>query len=347
MNDKIPRMISGNALVGDDLTLLQVEITIEQGIITAIDESNKVHDLWICPAFFNAHTHLGDTVGMDGVLSGDLESLVTPPHGFKHRLLATTPQKEIMKAIRSSAYLMVRRGCAGCADFREGGISGVSVFRQAVKNLPFQPLIFGRDGGEKTAEGLGISSIRDVPDIERIVSDAKGSGKLVAFHAGEKDDRDIEAALSYDPDLIIHATHASDTELKQCADHNIPIAICPQSNWILSVTQSRNNPPVQRMLDTGCRIFLGTDNAMFVQPDMLAEMTFLHTIYRIDPENAIRMAVGASTLLKEPFFIKKGAHANFFILNPRRSNLLFSKNIAASIVKRGFSIGSCKNVFNS
>ena len=44
--------------------------------------------VWICPALFNAHTHLGDTIAMDCGATGDLTALVTPPDGLKHRLLA-------------------------------------------------------------------------------------------------------------------------------------------------------------------------------------------------------------------------------------------------------------------
>ncbi|OPY36907.1 MAG: chlorohydrolase [Methanoregula sp. PtaU1.Bin051] len=347
MRDKNHQIISGKALIGDDLSPLQVEIIIEQGVITAIDESNKAPDVWICPAFFNAHTHLGDTVAMDCAISGNLESLVTPPKGLKHRILATISQEDLVKGIRKSAQIMINRGCAGCADFREGGIPGVNAFRRAVKNLQFHPLIFGRDGGERAGDGLGISSVRDVSDIERVVNDAKKAGTRIAFHAGEKDDRDVDTALSYDPDFIIHATHATDAQLKRCADNDIPIVVCPQSNWILSVTSSRVNPPIRRMLDLGCRLFLGTDNAMFVQPDMFAEMAFLHAVYKIDAEDVLQSAVSGSYLLQESFFIKKGAQANFFILDPSRSNLIFSKNPIASIVKRGTSISSCKNVFNS
>ncbi len=35
------------------------------------------------PAFFNAHTHVGDTVAMDLPVTGALEELVTPPNGLK------------------------------------------------------------------------------------------------------------------------------------------------------------------------------------------------------------------------------------------------------------------------
>ncbi|MCK7537814.1 MAG: hypothetical protein MZV63_46110 [Marinilabiliales bacterium] len=66
---------------------------IENGIITAIEENTSAPECWICPAFFNAHTHLGDTIAMDCGVNGDLMSLVTPPHGLKHRLLAAASRR--------------------------------------------------------------------------------------------------------------------------------------------------------------------------------------------------------------------------------------------------------------
>lgn len=347
MSSGSPQVISGKALVGEDLTLVPVDITVEQGLITAIEEARKVPDLWICPALFNAHTHLGDTVAMDCTTGGDLESLVTPPDGLKHKLLARVSHAELVSGMQQSIRLMAGRGTAGCADFREGGISGVRAIREAADGQNFRIVIFGREGGETIAHGLGVSSSRDVPALEEIVMRAKNLGRMVAFHAGEKDSLDIETALSFDPDLIIHATHATDTQLKQCADTDVPIAICPRSNWTLSVTRSSEHPPVKRMLELGCRIFLGTDNVMFVQPDLLSEMAFLHTVYRIGPVDALRMAVAGSSLRGDPFFIESGARANFFVLDPLNSNLSFSKDPVAALVNRAFSSGICKNVFNS
>jgi cytosine/adenosine deaminase-related metal-dependent hydrolase len=75
------QVISGHALLGEELELSPVDIHIHGGIITAIEENKKVPDLWICPALFNAHTHLGDTIAMDCGSSGDLASLVAPPTG--------------------------------------------------------------------------------------------------------------------------------------------------------------------------------------------------------------------------------------------------------------------------
>lgn len=341
-----PQVISGRALLGEDLTLASVNLIIKNGRIAAIEEVPKVPDLWICPALFNAHTHLGDTIAMDCGDSCDLVSLVTPPNGLKHQILRKAAHADLVRGMRQSIQLMARRGTAGCADFREGGVEGVYALHEATKGQRFRSIIFARDGGETVADGLGVSSARDIPHVETIVDRAKQLGRMVAFHAGEKDSKDVDAALAFDPDLIIHATHATDAQLKKCAKNDIPIAVCPRSNWALSVTGSPDKPPIHRMIKLGCRVFLGTDNVMFVQPDLLTEMAFLHTVYHISPVDVLRMAVEGSRLCGEPFFITQGARANFFILDPRSSNLSFSKDPVAGIVNRAFSIDIGKNVFN-
>ena len=192
----IPLMISGQAFVGEDLALLPVDIVIENGIITAIEENPNAPGVWICPAFFNAHTHLGDTIAMDCGVKGDLASLVTPPGGLKHRLLSAASHRDLVTGMRASIQGMIAGGTAGCADFREGGVAGVSALREAADGLSFRPLIFGRDGGEAVAEGLGISSTRDIDGADTLVADAQRAGKKIALHAGERDAADIDEALA-------------------------------------------------------------------------------------------------------------------------------------------------------
>ena len=122
--------ISGQALVGEELELLPVDIIIENGIISSVEETRHAPMEWICPAFFNAHTHLGDTIAMDCQNNGDLESLVTPPHGLKHRILASAPPENLIAGIHVSIQ-GVTRGRAGCGDFREGGYEGVTALKSA------------------------------------------------------------------------------------------------------------------------------------------------------------------------------------------------------------------------
>jgi cytosine/adenosine deaminase-related metal-dependent hydrolase len=338
--------VSGQALVGEELELRPVDIIIENGIITAVEETPHAPMVWICPAFFNAHTHLGDTIAMDCRNTGDLESLVTPPKGLKHRILAAASPEELVAGMHASIKGMISGGTAGCADFREGGYEGVTALKRAAEGLPFRPVIFGREGGEGIADGLGISSTRDVPDSDILVAKAKQAGKKIALHAGERDSSDIDNALALDPDLLIHCTHATKKQLRECAERQIPVAVCPRSNWTLNVTSSPRHPPFRLLQDLGCTLLLGTDNVMFVPPDMFSEMAFTSIIYRVDPKILLSAAIRGSELTGSSFFIRKGERANFFTIDPARSSLHFSDDPVTSIVKRASGCYIGNNVFN-
>ncbi|MDN7023317.1 amidohydrolase family protein [Methanoculleus sp. FWC-SCC1] len=326
--------VTGLALLGDELRPETVSITVEKGIIRSIEPAAGASDVWIIPAFFNAHTHCGDTVAMDCPCTGSLTELVTPPNGLKHRILAETPRDRLVAAMRASIETMQRSGTAGFADFREGGSDGVAALREAAAGLACRPLIFGRDGGEKIGDGLGISSVRDVKDAERQVARARAEGKLVAFHAGERDPHDVNAALAFDPDLLVHCTHATEKQLRECADRDIPIAICARSNWILGVAERPAHPPVQRMLALGCRVYLGTDNVMFVHPDIFGEMAFISSVYRVPPEEILRAAVAGSRLSGQTYFLQEGKSANFTVINARDANIRFTRDPIATVVRR-------------
>jgi len=299
-------IVSGQAFVGEDLELRQVDVVITNGIITAVEEKPKAPMVWICPAFFNAHTHLGDTIAMDCGRRGDLASLVTPPEGLKHRLLAAASPQDRVSGMRASIQGMLAGGTAGCADFREGGVQGVAELREASERLSFRPVIFGRDGGEAVAEGLGISSTRDIPDADTLAANAH----------------------------------------RLCADRQIPIVVCPRSNWTLGVTTSERHPPLKLMQDLGCKILLGTDNVMFIAPDMFSEMDFTSTVYGIESRVLLHAAVRGSDLTGPSFFIRKGVPANLFMIDPVRSSLHFSRDPVTSIIKRASFCQISHNVFN-
>ena len=283
---------------------------------------------------------------MDCRNTGNLEFLVTPPKGLKHRILAAALPEDLVTGMHASIQEMITGGTAGCADFREGGYEGVTALKRAAEGLPFRPFIFGREGGEGIADGLGISSTRDIPETEELVAKAKQAGKKIALHAGERDAADIDDALALDPDLLIHCTHATKKHLRECAERQIPIAVCPRSNWTLNVTSSPRHPPLQLMQDLGCTLLLGTDNVMFVPPDMFSEMAFTSTIYRVDPKVLLSAAIRGSELTGSSFFIRKGGRANFFTIDPARSTLHFSQDPVTSIVKRASGCNTGNNVFN-
>ena len=174
----------------------------------------------------------------------------------------------------------------------------------------------------------------DFPDVEASVCRARREGRLLAFHAGERDSLDIDGALAFDPDLLIHCTHAGDREIREIADRGIPVAVCPRSNWILGVSSSPVHPPIERMLDLGCTVLLGTDNAMFVQPDLWGEMAFASTVYRIDPHQILASAIRGSEYLLSSATIEEGFPARFLIIDAGGSNLSLSRDPVVSLVRR-------------
>lgn len=339
-------VVSGTILVGAMLDQLEGTVVIRDGRIAAIEEGRTRSGLWIIPAFFNAHTHLGDTIALDYPAKGDLKALVTPPDGIKHRLLSATPASLIREAIQASVRTMEMSGTAGFADFREGGTDGVKILREAVRESDCQAVILGREGGELIADGLGVSSVRDVPDVEDRVRSARAAGKKIAFHAGETDPHDIDAAISLEPDLLVHCTHATRTQLRECAERQIPIAVCARSNWRLGVTSGPEHPPLREMIQLGCRVLLGTDNAMFVSPDLFREMSFISTVYRVEPRLLLQAAVSGSGVFHDQYWIHPGHRASLLILDPSVSNLRFSHDITATIVNRATESLIVKKVFS-
>ncbi len=307
-------ILEGLAFIGEAFTPENVRIFIENGRISEISESKTASTQWIVPAFFNAHTHIADTVGMDTPIDRPLAELVAPPNGLKHRLLRETPPDRLVSAMRDTIQFMKATGTLGFADFREGGTLGVDLLDQAA-DPSVGMVIFGRDGGEFATRGFGLSSAKGTKAEEEAVYRAKAAGKLFAVHAGESGIKDIEAAFALDPDLIIHATHFTGAHIREAADRDIPIVICPRSNWRLGVTADARRPPVREMLDAGCRVFLGTDNVMFVSPDMFAEAAFLQTVYKIGSPDILRMMTDGFSLMGRRGRIEVGGSADLLLLD--------------------------------
>ncbi len=306
--------LEGLAFAGGEFTPRNVKIFIENGRISEMTESKIASTQWIVPAFFNAHIHIADTIGMDTKIDRPLAELVAPPNGLKHRLLRETPDDRLIYAMRDTIAFMKATGTLGFADFREGGKAGVDLLNQAA-DPSVGMFIFGRDGGEFAAQGFGLSSAKGTAAEEEAVRLAKQAGKLFAVHAGEAGVKDIEAAFALDPDLIIHATHFTRAHIREAADRDIPIVICPRSNWLLGATADARRPPIREMLDAGCRVFLGTDNVMFVPPDMFAEATFLQTAYKVDSVEILRMMTDGFSLLGWRGRIEVGGPADLILLD--------------------------------
>lgn len=282
----------------------------------------------ILPSFFNAHTHLGDSVVLEEP-QGNLDEIVGPPDGLKFRRLREASPDEITRAMIKSLSKMVRTGTAGFCDFREGGVQGSRQLKRAQRETGLAGLVLGRPEGLEydaeevnalldVADGVAVSSISDWPydELQKLARHVRRVKRLFSLHASEGQREDIEAVLDLRPDLIIHMTSATEDDWVMCAQEGIPVVLCPRSQMFFG-----RAPDIQAMRASGLVLYLGTDNAMFADPSMLTEMEFAYRVARLKgelrPEDALAMALGGAKLLSDthPITVQEGSPSNLVVLD--------------------------------
>ncbi len=283
----------------------------EDGVIAEIRRDRARDALaegLVLPGLWNAHTHLGDAV-VTQELRGSLEDLVAPPYGLKHRVLAKAKDEAVVAAMRRAMATMLRTGCTGFSDFREGGLKGLKLLYAAVSALPLHGVALGRPAGLsydrrevagllRASDGIAVSSYVDWPssDLEKLAADVRREGKIFSIHCSERIREDIDAVLDLKPAFLVHMVQATDADLERCADAGVPVVVCPRSNAFFGMT-----PDIPRMLRAGVELRLGTDNAMINVPSVLNEIEFAYRIARLKGEvrakEAVDMALRGRRLL--------------------------------------------------
>ncbi|WP_048063423.1 amidohydrolase family protein [Methanococcoides burtonii] len=353
------RIISGTIIYGDEFESIDGYICIEDGVISEIGEEPTDSNNIIAPCFINSHTHIGDSICKDPVLgecnnfkvSKDLDALVRPPGGLKHKILENTSYPDLVRSMRMTIQDMLQTGTSAFADFREGGVLGALALEEAVSDQDIDHLIFGRpkctdrpldeimselDRILQHADGLGMSGTNDL-DMDILIKSkrkAKDFNKLFAIHAGEKDNTDIEKAISLDPDILIHMTKAMRSDLQAISESNIPIVVCPRSNFITDAGMA----PICGMLEEGVNVGVGTDNVMLNSVNMFSEMEVLSKVFGLEDRQVFKMCTlnGASLLgLENTGSIKKGNKADLMILNGNSNNLVGISDPISGMVRRG------------
>ena len=155
---------NGIILRGLNLEPVKSNITVDDGIIIDISKDSKegrlidVDGAIVCPAFLNGHTQIGDSIIKDEGYGVSLGEMVKPPNGVKHRALASAEDYDIVEAMKSSMMEMAESGISHFIDYREGGINGVKLLKEASKDIPITPIILGRDD----------SFYGDEPDLSKV-----------------------------------------------------------------------------------------------------------------------------------------------------------------------------------
>jgi len=242
----------------------------------------------IVPTFVNAHTHIGDSFirKKDIKLPKNVEELVAPTHGLKHRLLNEASDEEIIDGIKDSLDIMIKTGTSHFLDFRENGIHGINQLKNALKNKTISSFILSRpkqlkyDKDEielllENSQGMGLSSISDweYSELMKVAKHVKKRKKIFGIHASERMQEDLDLILDLKPDFLVHLIYAKDNDLERVKDSNIPVVICPRSNMFYGL-----KPNLKLLKKHAVNLLIGTDNAMLTPPNILDEIKYLKTL---------------------------------------------------------------------
>jgi cytosine/adenosine deaminase-related metal-dependent hydrolase len=334
-------IIEGTVLRGRALEPVRGRVVVEDGRIAAVEEADVYSKDVVLPAFVNAHTHIGDSIAKEAGAGLGLDELVAPPDGLKHRLLRRADREEKIDAMRRSLRFMRSSGTATCVEFREGGVEGVELIREATTGLDIEPVVLGRESVDamRESDGFGASGARD-GDFDSVRNATREAGKLFGIHAGERDAHDVNPALDLDPDFVVHMVHPEPLHLERIEDSEIPVVVCPRSNLVTGV----GVPPVRELVDR-TTVALGTDNVMLNSPSMFREMEFTAKLTDVSAAEVLRMATvnGAEIAGLDYGCIEEGRAAKLLVLDGDSDNLAGVRDVVRAVVRRA-GVDDVKNV---
>ncbi len=362
---------SDYGLIGDRLELkTNVSIEIDKsGKITKLFYDNIREDITyskqpnsiLIPGLINSHIHICDSFAKEQGFNKDLLEVVAPPNGLKHKLLGSTSKEIKMQGIREAASEMLANGITSFVDFRENGLTGINLLKEALDYSPINYRILGRCSNSedaksvlKNADGLGYASYDQLSPIQKeklLLLKEKNLGKTIACHDAElsRDEKLFNEIIDDKLiNVIIHGTQYTIDDLKRIKENSISLVLCPRCNGYFG----SGFPPINEINKLKIPISLGTDNVMANNIDLFEEMRYLYRISRtlaagmdfshITSKELLKMvSVNAAKnmgLDKEFGSISEGKYADFSLLNLSDPNYYTYKidkeNIYNIIVQR-------------
>ncbi len=325
----------------------------------------------VIPGFINAHTHIADSIGKDIAAGQRLDARVHPVFGAKSKILQKSLPEHLKTFIRNSAILMIKKGIVAFADFREDGLEGIRLLRDAVNGLPIKCITLGRinyyssptdtaglppERREQAkqvielADGLGISGANENTDATLAQYRQLAGKKLVAIHAAESKET-VKFAKEHTgrsevyrimehlkPDFVVHMTNATENEMSLVAKSGTGVVICPRANGVLGA----GIPKVAQMLRQGCLVAIGTDNVMLNSPDILRELDYTWKVSRategemLKAQEVLKMStINAAQILRlNTGCIETGWAADLVFIDKKHADLYPIHDPYAAIVHR-------------
>ena len=322
----------GRILTGESFDPIAGRVVVEDGRIAAVEETGTDSRDIVVPAFVNAHTHIGDSVAKEAAVGLSLEEAVVPPDSLKHRRLRAASHEELVREMRRTMGFMEQTGTAAFMDFREFGLEGARVLREAEETSDVTAFIFGSDDPEvlDVADGFGASGATDEDFTERRQA-VRDADARFAIHAGEPDDTDIHPALDLDPHLLIHMVHAAADHMERVEEQGVAVTVCPRANLVLDT----GRPPIGDLLDH-TTVALGTDNVMLNPPSMFQEMAYTAKTFDVSDREVLHMATAAGAEIAglDCGVIEPGKRAALFVLDGESNNLSATEDPVRAVVRR-------------
>ena len=327
--------------------------------------------LLMMPGLINSHTHIGDSIAKDIGLDSDVEEKIHPVSGFKQKILKNSDKSHLTSFIKNSCISMLKKGITSFIDFREGGIEGINLLKNAALDIPIRPIILGRI--EYYQDSNSIKNNIPIPkshksDLQNLVMNCNGVGisgpnefsdlalqyfaktkNIRAIHSAETEESnniskkiskktETQRALIAKPNFLVHMTYASKKDLMMATRNKASIVVCPRANGSLA----EGVPDVDLMLDAGCNVMIGTDNVMINSPDMFREMDYLWKVSmgikkkRLLPKDILKMATtNASHLMGGKIgVIQNNKIADCIFIEKHSIDLEPMHNPYASVVQR-------------
>ena len=363
---------SNYGLIGDELELKKnVSIEIDRrGKIANLSYDNigdnfkfsfTQNTFLLIPGLINSHIHICDSFAKEQGFNKDLIDVVAPPNGIKHQLLESISKEIKIQGIREAVTDMLANGITLFVDFRENGLLGVNLLKDALDATSINYQILGRYKNPKDAklvlkkaDGLGFASYDQLsPSQKERINDLKKEydGKIIACHDAELSRNELlfnEIISDHLIDVIIHGTHYTLEDLKRIKENNLSLVLCPRCNGYFG----SGFPPINDIYNLDIPISLGTDNVMANNIDLFEEMRYLYRISRVLGCNRKNSKISSKDLLKmvsingaknlgldkEFGSIAKGKYADFSLLNLSDPNYytyqIDSKSIYNIVVQR-------------
>lgn len=351
--------VKTNVVINDEGRIIKLSSYYEEGEI--IDATNCI----VCPAFINAHIHIGDSIVKDVGDGLSIKQLVEPPNGLKHQKLNEASDSQIVESMHETAKEMLYSGISTFIDFREGGIKGIELLKKAIYDLPINACILGRSDKYydstttpnearlitrellQHCDGIGLSGVEDVDSeiMLQIAEVCNQEGKLAMIHVAEYYDlqeqsvqmtnqTEVERALRAGFINLVHVTYPIMQDLTLLSSTSPCIIACPRSNGMLSV----GVPPVSAYVEEQIDVALGTDNVMFNKPDMFREMEYTLKAVRgsyknkITAHDVLKMAtINGFKILGKDISIQEGNISDILVIRQK------SEDPYLSIVNRSSS----------